>query len=362
MSACSMFVCQQKLLQTMSKLAYLAQRHSSTVYLMNKQQYVQSSTSRHAMPFAAHSLHPRNAVCTSQRNATMLTLANDASVNSARRSRISSHHIVVDQNVAFSTGNVLCRTKRYKRKGSKDRRKENLANQIDLQSRAADTSTPTIEEMKILGVDLYDYQNSLNMLLDEMRQEYAELNVQSGSVVLDELGPLSVETTEGMFKLFELAQIGQTKGNVIMVDLAANPQYISDVQRSISGCEIHVTLEQDGTTLLIHEPAKDTEGQSYNLAMKSKIVLDKIQQRMGNLRDEYFDAIATVPLTHEKAYAIIYKKELGFKNKVLMDFPDAITTDLLMAANTVIAVDFDKFSKHAEGYYERKTKELIEHT
>ncbi|KAK7495775.1 hypothetical protein BaRGS_00012995 [Batillaria attramentaria] len=109
----------------------------------------------------------------------------------------------------------------------------------------------TAEELN--GVlELQRLQEEMQAAVEEFRQQLIQqVSIRTNIGVYDNL---QVKTDDGVFPLIQLGQIVQKNPTLILVNMAAAPQYIVAVKDAIGQSGLNVNPQQDGTTIFIPVP------------------------------------------------------------------------------------------------------------
>jgi len=95
---------------------------------------------------------------------------------------------------------------------------------------------------------------------------------------------MEIETTDGVFPLIQLGQVAQKNPQLVVINMMASPQYISNVKHAIEKSGMNLNPQQDGTTLFIPLP-KVTREHRENLAKSAKLMNNKTKDKLRDIQN-----------------------------------------------------------------------------
>ncbi|KAK7095234.1 hypothetical protein V1264_006670 [Littorina saxatilis] len=160
-------------------------------------------------------------------------------------------NLVIHQRGAMVTGSVLmgkipqptswCVVRCYAKKAKKEKVVKGGKKKVILNA----------EELE--GVlDLQKCQGEMQAVVEDLKQQMIQqISLRTNIGVYDNL---QVKTDDGVFPLIQLGQVVQKNPSLILVNMAASPQYLPAVKDAISQSGLNVNPQQDGTTIFIPLP------------------------------------------------------------------------------------------------------------
>ncbi|KAH9507573.1 hypothetical protein Btru_051502 [Bulinus truncatus] len=97
---------------------------------------------------------------------------------------------------------------------------------------------------------------------------------------------LVVKTPEGNFPLIQLGQVSQKSPQLLTIDLATSPQYITHVKEALMASGMNINPQQDGTSLFVPIP-KVTREHRETLAKNAKALSEKSKKHLRDIFSKY---------------------------------------------------------------------------
>lgn len=133
-------------------------------------------------------------------------------------------------------------------------------------------------------LELPRLQDEMQMAVEEFKQQLIQqVSIRTNIGVYD---GLQVKTEDGVFPLIQLGQIVQKNPSLILVNMAASPQYLVAVKEAISQSGLNVNPQQEGTTIFIPVP-KVTREHRESLSKNAKTLHDKAKTRLRDIHNKY---------------------------------------------------------------------------
>lgn len=133
-------------------------------------------------------------------------------------------------------------------------------------------------------LDVNKYRTQLQHVVDELKNDYIHhLSLRTSTGVFDNI---IVKTADGKFPLNQLAQIAKKSAQLVVINMAASPTYISAVREAITESGMNVNPQQDGTNLVIPIP-KITKEHRDNLSKSAKTLMDKSKEKLRDVHNKY---------------------------------------------------------------------------
>lgn len=140
-------------------------------------------------------------------------------------------------------------------------------------------------------IDLEDVKKSMQEAVDKLKENYIQnLSLRT---TLGSFDKIIVETNEGNFHLNEVGQIVQKSPHLLMINLNAVPQYVTNVKKALENSGMNINPQQEGLTLFIPIP-KVTREHREKLAKNAKTLLDSTKTHLTNLNNKYSKKVNTV--------------------------------------------------------------------
>ncbi|XP_041369281.1 ribosome-recycling factor, mitochondrial-like [Gigantopelta aegis] len=141
----------------------------------------------------------------------------------------------------------------------------------------------TSEELEGV-IDMSSLQSEMKHVVEDLKDTYIhQLALRTTSGAFDSL---VVNTDDGRFPLIQLGQIVQKNPQLILINMAASPQYLPAVKEAISSSGLNVNPQQDGTTIFLPIP-KVTKEHRENLAKSAKNQCDKAKTKLRDIGNKY---------------------------------------------------------------------------
>lgn len=170
-------------------------------------------------------------------------------------------------------------------------------------------------------IDFDKMKNQMQMTLDYLKKDYAEqLSLRTSVGMLDKL---VVDTPEGKFPLIQLGQVIQKNPQLMMINLAATPQYISCVKVAILESGINVNPQQEGTTLYIPVP-KITREHREGLAKNAKNLCEKTKEKLRHIQNNFARDLKKTKDEHSEDLVFSVHETVLVTTKKYMDEAEAI--------------------------------------
>jgi ribosome recycling factor len=81
-------------------------------------------------------------------------------------------------------------------------------------------------------------------------------------------------------------QVVQKNPQLVLINMAATPQYIVHVKTAITNSGLNVNIQQDGTSLFVPIPRITREHREM-LAKNAKTLCDKTKEKLRNIQNSY---------------------------------------------------------------------------
>ncbi|KAK3726330.1 hypothetical protein RRG08_021061 [Elysia crispata] len=109
-------------------------------------------------------------------------------------------------------------------------------------------------------------------VLEDLKEKFIhQLTVRTSQGVFDNL---VVKTPDGNFPLIQLGQVVQKSPQLLTINMASSPQYITQVKQALADSGLNVNPQQDGTSLFIPLP-KVTREHRENLVKNAKMLSEQ---------------------------------------------------------------------------------------
>lgn len=146
-------------------------------------------------------------------------------------------------------------------------------------------------------LELPRLQEEMQEAVEDFRQQLIQqVSVRTNIGVYDSL---QVKTDDGVFPLIQLGQIVQKTPTLILVNMAASPQYIVAVKDAITQSGLNVNPQQEGTTIFIPVP-KVTREHREGLAKNAKTLHDKAKTRLRDIHNKYTKKVKAAKEHHQE--------------------------------------------------------------
>jgi len=83
-----------------------------------------------------------------------------------------------------------------------------------------------------------------------------------------------------------LFQVVQKNPQLMLINMTATPQYITQVKAAIVNSGMNVNIQQDGTSLFVPIP-RVTREHREGLAKNAKILCDKTKEKLRNIQNNF---------------------------------------------------------------------------
>jgi len=183
-------------------------------------------------------------------------------------------------------------------------------------------------------VDHRGFKGEVDDALDSLKKDLtSQLVVRTSANVFDQL---EVKTVDGTFTLNELGTISQKGASLVIVNMAALPNYIPDVLKTIWASTLNVNPQQEGYNIVIPMP-KVTKDHRQRLAAEAKRRLDTMKTDLRQIQSNY-------------ARDMKRRKEIG------------VSEDALFTVEQWLKQEIDDVTVVAEKLVKEKQEELLDAT
>jgi ribosome recycling factor len=244
------------------------------------------------------------------------------------RSTARPYSCVLQQHVFGSvntpTGTVACLTgqqycgyaKRAKDSGKKDQGPKK-GHGRGPEKPGVELSSEELSEV----IDFDKMTHQMEAALEHLRKEYAEqLTLRTSTSVFD---GLIVATPDGEFPLIQIAQVVQKSPHLVLINLAASPQYITHVKVAISNSGMNVNPQQDGTSLFVPVPRVTREHREM-LAKNAKLLCDKAKDKLRNIQNNFDREVKRAKDKHSEDLIFNVHETILATSKGFMEKADSV--------------------------------------
>ncbi|XP_005091894.1 ribosome-recycling factor, mitochondrial [Aplysia californica] len=152
----------------------------------------------------------------------------------------------------------------------------------------------TAEQLEGL-LDVERVHHDLNHVLEDLKEKFIhQLTLRTSQGVFDKL---IVKTPDGNFPLIQLGQVVQKSPQMILVNLAASPQYVQHVKEALASSGLNINPQQDGLTLFIPLPTV-TKEHRQSLAKNAKGLSEQSKKHLRDVYSKYSKKIKSSKAGH----------------------------------------------------------------
>lgn len=182
-------------------------------------------------------------------------------------------------------------------------------------------------------IDVDAMNQEYQAVLDHLKHEYIHsLALRTSTGAFDQL---IIQTDDGPFPLNQLAQIVQKSPTLLIINLAAMPQYTGTVLEAIKNSGMNVNPQQEGTHTIYVPIPKISREHRENLAKSAKTLFNQAKDKLKHVNQKY-TKMAT-------------KKEIKEHH----------SEDLIRNVSKMILEEMHVYDYEAEKLMKAKTKELL---
>ncbi|XP_055896597.1 ribosome-recycling factor, mitochondrial-like [Biomphalaria glabrata] len=133
-------------------------------------------------------------------------------------------------------------------------------------------------------VNMEKVNEEFNHVLEDLHEKFIhQVTLRTSIGAFDNL---VVKTPEGNFPLIQLGQVLQKSPQLLTIDLATSPQYITNVKEALMGSGMNINPQQDGTSLFVPIP-KVTREHRENLSKNAKALSEKSKKQLRDIFSKY---------------------------------------------------------------------------
>lgn len=100
-------------------------------------------------------------------------------------------------------------------------------------------------------------------------------------------------------KVYVTFQVIQKSPQLMLINMAATPQYITQVKTAIANSGLNVNVQQDGTSLFVPIPRVTREHREA-LAKNAKTLCDKTKEKLRNIQNSFARDLKKVKDSHSE--------------------------------------------------------------
>jgi ribosome recycling factor len=147
--------------------------------------------------------------------------------------------------------------------------------------------TLTSEQLEGL-VSMEKVQEEFDHVLEDLKDKFIhQLSVRTTQGVFDKL---IIKTPDGNLPLIQLGQVVQKSPQLLTINMAPSPQYITHVKAALEESGLNINPQQDGTSLFIPLP-KVTKEHRENLSKGAKALSEKSKKHLRDIYSKYSKTI-----------------------------------------------------------------------
>ncbi len=166
--------------------------------------------------------------------------------------------------------------------------------------------------------------------VEHLKLDYIKhLSLRTSQGLLDEV---IAETPDGQFPLIEIAQITQKNPQLVVINMATNPQYIAAVKKAIMLSGMNLNPQQDKTSLFVPIP-KVTREHREQMAKNAKTLYNDTKTKLNHVEGKFLRDVKKVEKSHPE--------------------------DLIRDVKAIIVQKTQEYSHLAEEFMKTKQKELL---